>query len=113
MRVRKQADFKRVHGSTIFASDGVLVIRGAKNGLACVRLGLSVSRQVGVAVARNRWKRLIREAFRLQQQRLPKGIDIVVRPKRGAVPEFHAICRSLPQLASRIARGLKIQEFPK
>jgi ribonuclease P protein component len=106
-RVRKQADYDRVYAARAFAADDVLVVNGAANELTYPRLGLSVSRKVGGAVQRNRWKRLIREAFRLSQQELPRGIDLVVRPQRGARPDFHAIRRSLPALAHRIARRLK------
>ena len=49
---------------------------------------------------------IIREAFRLEQQQLPAGLDLVVRPQKGAIPELDAIRRSLPALARRIARRL-------
>ena len=46
------------------------------------RLGLSVGRKVGNAVARNRLKRVLREFFRLHQDLLEDQLDFVVVPKR-------------------------------
>jgi ribonuclease P protein component len=42
------------------------------------RLGLSVSRRVGGAVDRTRVKRVLREAFWHEAERLPEGADYVV-----------------------------------
>ena len=57
---------------------GPISVFGVRNDLGFMRLGLSVSRRVGNAVKRNRIKRLIREAFRLQQHDWPGGYDLVV-----------------------------------
>jgi ribonuclease P protein component len=117
-RVRKQADFDRAYQARVFAADDVLVVNGAANSLPQSRLGLSVSKRVGTAVDRNRWKRLIREAFRLSREELPTGIDLIVRPQKGAVAEFAAIQRSLVALGRRLAKrlarvqgsGIRVQE---
>ncbi len=109
IRIRKQADFDHVYQSEIFAADQVLVVRGVQTELDCCRLGLSVSRKVGNAVVRNRWKRMIREAFRKNKAKMPVGVDIVVRPRKGATCNQEAIARSLPKLAKLIQKRLKQQ----
>jgi ribonuclease P protein component len=48
------------------------------------RLGVTVTRKFGNAVARNRAKRVFREFFRLACDDLPRGVDFVVIPKTSA-----------------------------
>lgn len=50
------------------------------------RLGLAVGRRVGAAVVRNRWKRAVREAFRLNRHELNASHDIVVSVDWNASP---------------------------
>lgn len=112
LRLRKPAEFERVYKARIYAADDVLIANGCSSDLPHARLGLSVSRKVGNAVVRNRWKRRIREAFRLSKGDLPAGVDLVLRPQKGATADFHAILRSLPALAERIARKLSRERRP-
>ncbi|REK18676.1 MAG: ribonuclease P protein component [Planctomycetota bacterium] len=104
--LRKSADFDRVYRQRCSASDGTLLVYVASNELSHQRLGLSVSRKHGGAVVRNRWKRLLREAFRLSRTELPEAIDIVAIP-RGGEPQLESLQKSIVQLTRRACKRLK------
>src|ERR1700729_2906543 len=78
-RLSKSADFDRVmrNGRSHAGRELVLYVF-PRGGDEPPRLGLSVSRKVGGAVERNSVKRLLREAFALECERLPAGSDAVV-----------------------------------
>ena len=79
MRVRLDRDFKRAYDLRLRRDLGFAALLGAPNGLDHPRLGISISRRVGTAARRNRIKRLLREAFRLEQRSLPAGVDLIVQ----------------------------------
>ena len=105
--IRRGVDFQRVYRRRCVVSDQMIVVHSCENGLNYARLGLSVSRKVGGAVVRNRWKRLLREAFRLRRADLPAGVDLVVIPRQQIEPELVGLLTSLPALARRGAEKLR------
>ena len=106
-RLRKSAEFDRVFSRRRSASDPMLIVYGCESELEYSRIGLVVSRRVGAAVVRNRWKRLVREAFRTRREELPTGVDWVVLPQRGAEPNFHTIVNSMLELMPRVGQRLE------
>ena len=106
MHLRKRSEFDKVFGQKRSQADRVLVIYGAANGLNVSRLGLVVSKKVGKAHRRNRWKRLIREVFRLEQHNLSLPVDLVVIPRPGIEPDFPALIRSFRHLTVRLTKHL-------
>ncbi|MEM6978844.1 MAG: ribonuclease P protein component [Planctomycetota bacterium] len=103
-RVVKSRDFTRILKAGGVAAGASIVVFAVGNGRNDCRLGVTIPKKTGNAVFRNRWKRLIREAFRTQRGLMPDGYDLIVRPKRGGVAEFAEMHRSLPKLASKAAR---------
>lgn len=91
-RLLSPAEFDRVYRHRRSAADGALVMyacpaaAGDASASALARLGLSVSRRVGNAVVRNRWKRRLREAFRAVRGEMPVGQDFIVVVRPAPVP---------------------------
>jgi len=101
-RIRRTADFARAYREGSRARGSVLVVVARPNGLEHPRVGLSVGRAIWrSAVRRNRLKRILREAFRLEQRALPAGFDLVLIP---AAPKLEADLASARSELVRLAR---------
>lgn len=77
-RLISNSQFKAVLARGRRLSNGVLMLYMARNDCEYSRLGVSVGKSHGNAVVRNRFKRLMREAFRQNQERIPAGFDYLL-----------------------------------
>ncbi|OPJ55455.1 ribonuclease P protein component [Alkalithermobacter paradoxus] len=82
--LKKTSDFTKVYKLGKSFANRSLVIYILENNLNQNRVGFSVSKKVGNSVVRNRVKRLIRESFRLNNDKIKEGYDIIFISRVGA-----------------------------
>ncbi|WP_437194251.1 ribonuclease P protein component [Planctomicrobium sp. SH527] len=106
-RLRSSIDFARIYDLNQKASNPHLLIFAAINRLDYSRIGLSVSRRHGNSVRRHRLRRLLKEAFRLQQHEIPAGMDLILIPGRESKSATQQdFCDAIKQLASKLYERL-------
>ena len=76
-RIRKNTEFRTVYRRGKSFSNLLLVLYIYRNGKDINRCGISVSKKVGKSVIRSRVKRLIGESYRLNNEGLKTGYDLV------------------------------------
>lgn len=105
-RIRTTAQFRLCYDGGVRSGDNHLLVFVRPNAGSVSRLGVSVSKKHGNAVARNRKKRLLREAFRLSQHKLSPGVDFVLVPRQRSDSTLVDFTDSLVQLAGKLVRRL-------
>ncbi|RJQ53202.1 MAG: ribonuclease P protein component [Actinobacteria bacterium] len=81
-RLVRSEDFTRAYREGKSRSHRLLALHYARNPHGYARVGYVAGRGVGGAVARNRAKRLLREATRGLAERLTPGYDLVLVARR-------------------------------
>ena len=76
--IKKNSDFQKVYRNGKSYANKLLIMYVKENGGEPNRIGISVSKKVGNSVVRHHITRLIREIFRLNENMLETGLDIVV-----------------------------------
>ncbi len=82
--LKKNRDFQNVYKNGVSCGNKYLVMYIIENGTCRNKLGISVSKKVGNSIVRHRLIRLIRESYRLQEDRFRCGLDIVVIARKSA-----------------------------
>lgn len=115
LRMPAGGPYQRLFQVRQVVSNDLISLHVMANGLARHRLGLAVAKKMfRKAVARNRVKRLIREAFRLERPGFEGGgLDIVVRPKVKKL-SLDQLRESLKRLVPKAQkRFLPVQPLPE
>lgn len=104
--------FRRLYNKGKSAADGRLAIYVRRNGGKTNRLGFTVSTKLGHAVVRNRTRRRLREIYRLHEEQIVPGMDIVVVARvRAAQSTYRQLEGSFLRLAEKL--GLLKKEEPE
>jgi ribonuclease P protein component len=103
-RMIRKGDFQRTFDGRCTAADSRLVLYVLLNGLDHARIGLAVGSRHGNAVQRNRLRRLLREAFRLEQHNLPSGFDYLFVPRPAPQANLATYRQSLLRLSAQAVR---------
>ena len=93
--------FRRLYRTSGFAGP-YLVLYARKNRTDTNRVGITVSKKLGKAHIRNRIRRRLREAYRLNEDKFRPGWDIVVVGRSKALDgDFVDICKCYLSLAKK------------
>ncbi len=97
--LKKNSYFQDVYKHGKSYANRLFVMYILENNLEKNRLGISVSKKVGNSVIRHHITRLVREAYRLQEETFQIGLDIVVIARAAARnASYHETERALLHL---------------
>ena len=83
LTLRKQSDFARVYKQGKSKGSKFAVVLYRRNGLKFTRTAFVSSKKVGNSVERNRSRRLMRAAYKANEQRIKSGYDIIFVARAG------------------------------
>lgn len=109
--IKKNRDFRFLYRRGKSSVSPLLAVYARRNKYAHNRIGITVSTKVGKAVVRNRVRRRIREAYRINEECFGSGFDLVIVARvRAAEASFHDIEKSLRKLLSGLGVSREAQE---
>ncbi|MFR1518181.1 MAG: ribonuclease P protein component [Clostridia bacterium] len=114
--LRKNNEFQRVYKKGRYKAGRYIVMYVMPNKKDINRIGIATGKKFGNSVQRNRMKRMIRESYRLSQDCMAKGYDIIFmaraserkaalpnhKLKAVSVPAYHEIEKEMKRLSSAL-----------
>ncbi len=100
--MRKNKNFQAVYRAGKSYANRMAVLYILPNKTSSRRIGFAAGKRLGGAVVRNRVKRLLREAYRLHQELLVTGFDLVLVGRQGIKEaKLPAVVRAFLDLCAR------------
>ncbi len=105
--IRKKGDFRKILGSgksRAYRSFSVAYLIGGTGGMKEAACGFSLPRKFGGSVQRNRARRRLKEAVRLNQSELPPGMYLFIAKKPALEGEFRGITEEMRSFCEAVRR---------
>lgn len=103
LRISKRGELSQLFKCGVRVGDHRILLIGLPT-KGETRGAVAMSVRHGNSVQRNRLKRLVREAFRLERPGLPTNFDFVIFPRVGTDSGLEGFRESLVKLAPRLAK---------
>lgn len=108
-RLRRPREFAETYALKQTAGDGFLLLFAARSHQLATSLGVSISKKNGNSIARHRIRRLLKEAFRLEQHRVADGMKLIMIPRPGSGATLENYRQSLVVLSKKVQRRLEAE----
>lgn len=101
--LRKNFEFLRAYNRGKFFVGKYLILYVVPNRKGNSRIGIAASKKIGKSVRRNRYRRLIKENYRLMEDRVKPGFDMVfVARSKEVLPDFNDVKKEMKFLLKRL-----------
>ena len=105
-KLAKNKNFQAVYKGGKSISNRLLVLYMLPNHSLARKIGFAAGKRLGNAVVRNRVKRMMREAFRLNREKLPEGHDFILVGRQPVVGvKSQEVMAAFLNLCGRIPRA--------